>query len=279
MRFDYDDRNNVSGMYRGKRVYRDNNHLLDINPGEIWIVSLSLNPSTGQNYFAKPLQRIDGSFLYEMKKDEIDSLSAYLWENNRTILQPFLEEIYKDVVNEQIAKAVREQTAAFEKTISDMAAQIDELKRIKEEDSKIIASKEEEVEILKAKVLVMENEPAKPSKQPSAKPRQDQDPPEGFEEKVKPSKHAIVRTGPDTLKSDGFKKSRYFVHLSADHKTLLIRDDPNGNIVCIESTVTLAGLSTVLPFDGERPLESEYSARYGGTLVYLKRRDSKVAQP
>ena len=86
VKFDYDDRNYVSGMYRGKRVYRDNNYLLEINPGEIWIVSLSLNPKTGQNYFAKPIKRIDGSFLYEMKKDEIDSLSLYLWENNKTIL-------------------------------------------------------------------------------------------------------------------------------------------------------------------------------------------------
>ncbi len=268
MKFDYDDRNYVSGMYRGKRVYRDNNYLLEINPGEIWIVSLSLNPKTGQNYFAKPIKRIDGSFLYEMKKDEIDSLSLYLWENNKTILQPFLEEIYKNVVNEQIAKAVREQTASFEKTISDLSDQIDELKRIKEEDSKIIAAKEKEAELLKAKVLVMENDP--PAKVPSAAPRPSKDVPEGFGDRLKPSSLEIVRTGPDTLRSDGFKKSRYFVHLSVDHKALLIRDDPNGNVVCIDSTMALAGLSTVLPFDKECPMESEYSPKYGGTLVYLK---------
>ncbi len=270
VRFDYDDRSNVSGMYHGKRVYRDNNHILDISPGEIWIVSLSLNPSTGQNYFAKPLKRIDGSFLYEMKKDQIDSLSKYLWENNRTILQPFLQEIYESVMNEQIAKAVREQTASLEKTIADLSAQIDGLNRIKEEDSKIIAAKEDEVELLKAELLMMESKPSEAAGTQSSAPRPPEDSPEGFAEKLKPSKHPIIRTGPDTLRSDGFRKSRYFVHLSADHKTLLIRDDPNGNVVCIDSTLTLAGLSTVLPFDSERPMESEYSPRYGGTLVTLR---------
>ena len=269
MRFDYDDRNNVSGTYRGKRVYRDNNHILDMNPGEIWIVSLSLNPSTGQNYFAKPLQRIDGSFLYEMKKSEIDSMSAYLWENNRTILQPFLEEIYKDVVSEQIAKAVREQTESFEKTISDLNARIEELNRLREEDAKIIDSKEKEMEVLRAKVLVMENEPAEARKPVSKEAKADSAIPEGFED-VKPAKHSIVRTGPDTIRSDGFKKSRYFVHLSSDHKILLIRDDKNGNIVCIDNTLTLAGLNSVLPFNGECPMQSEYSGKYGGTVVFLK---------
>ena len=136
VRFDYDDKGYVSGMYRGKKVYRDNNHELDINPGDIWIVSLSLNPSTGANYFAKPLQRIDGSFLYEMKKDDIDSLSKYIWENNRTILEPLLEERYKGVMNEQIAKAVKEQTETYESQISDLNAEITELQRIADENQK-----------------------------------------------------------------------------------------------------------------------------------------------
>jgi len=268
IRFDYDAKGNVSGMYRGKYVYRDGYHELDINPGEIWVVSLSLNPKTNNNYFAKPLMRIDGSFLYELKKDQIDSLAKHLWEDNKVILEPALEEKYKDVVNEQIAKAVKEQTEAVIQEKKALEDKIQELQRINKEDKEIIESKEEEINLLSAKVLVMKNEPdmVAPKPAPQAQP----EPVGEFTEQVKPPKNVIIRAGPDMLRSESFKKSRYFVHMSADHKSLLIRDDKNGNVVCMDNTILLAGLNTILPFTEECVLPSEYSSRYGGTIVALK---------
>ena len=270
VRFDYDSKGYVSGMYQGKFVYRDGNHELDINPGDIWIVSLSLNPKTGSNYFAKPLKRIDGSFLYEMKKDQIDELATFLWENNKVILEPALEERYSDVLSEKIAKAVEEQTKSLNETISNLQEQISELTKINEEDKKIIESKEQENSLLSAKLLVIENNPGAVPVKPAKEVPKEPEPISDFTEQVKPPKNVIVRSGPDTIRSDGFKKSRYFVHLSADHKLLLIRDNKDGNVVCYDNTITLAGLNSILPFTEECVLSSEYSSKYGGTLVSLK---------
>jgi len=273
VRFDYDEKGYVSGMYHGKTVYRDSYHEADIVPGDIWIVSLSLNPKTGANYFAKPLMKIDGSFLYQMKKDQIDSLAKYLWDNNRVILEPVMEEIYKDVAAEQIANAVKEQTAALESQIEKLKDDLSEQQRLNAEDKAIIESMEKENELLSAKVLVMENSPGvivSPQPIPEVKKQTATESTEEFKEQVKPPKSIIIRTGPDTIRSDGFGKARYFVHMSSDHSRLLIRDDKNGNVVCMEKTITLSGLNSILPFSEECVMQSEYSPKYGGILVYLK---------
>ena len=266
IRFDYDEKGFVSGVYQGKPVYRDSNHELDINPGDIWIVSLTMNYKTNNNYFAKPLQKVDGAFLYQMKKEQIDELSMHLWESNRMVLEPFLEERYKDVMSEQISKAVKAQTEELEKTVSDLQAQLAEQKKINEEDKSIIESNEEKIRLLSAKVLVMENEPGStPAPRVEAKEERHI---QQFE--LSSVRKAVVeRSGPDMLRSEVFDKSRYYVNLSADHRIVLVRENKNGNVVCVDNTIMLDGLNTILPFEEECLMNCEYNNRYGGYVVYL----------
>ncbi len=266
VRFDYDSKGYVSGTWHGKPVYRDSNHELDISPGDIWIVSLSLNNKTGANYFAKPLEKVDASFLYDMKKDQIDAFAEVLWEKNRDILEPYLDEKYSDVVAGRISEGVREQTEAARAEVENLRKEIEDLKRVREEDEKIIKSKDKEIALLSARVLVYENDGSAPRPAPQPEPQR---PPAGFVEVPVQKNITVIRCGPDSIRSEGFKKSRYFVHLSADHKSLLVREDKNGNVLCLDGIMVLEGLNSVMPFTEEHELPSEYNARYGGILVHL----------
>jgi uncharacterized coiled-coil protein SlyX len=268
VRFDYDDKNNLSGQYNRKFVYPDWDHTDVIRAGDIWLVTLTDNPKTYANYFAKPLRKIDASFLYEMNKSQLDSLAISLWENNRAILEPFMEERYQDVMNEHIGKALEERTEELNKKIAELEAQLQEMREINDQDKKIIQSNEERIGFLTAKLTVLEKEHSVPVKPAPAEAR----PPsiETFSESVEVPKVVIERSGPDSLTSEGFTKSRYFVHLSADHRMLLIRDNKDGNVICMDNTLILSGLSTIMPYNEGDVLVGEYSSRYGGLVVYLK---------
>ncbi len=269
VRFDYDEKNNLSGQYNRKFVYPDKDHTTEFRAGDIWLVSLSDNPKTYANYFAIPLRKIDASFLYEMIKDQLDSFALSLWENNRTILEPFLDEKYQDIIKERINKAVEEKTEELNKTIETLKNDLDELGKINEQDKGIIQSNEEKIELLTAQITVLKNEPAKISTAASSATEQPR-PQTDFKEIAEPQVSLIERSGPDSLTSESFTKSRYFVHLSADHKMLLIREDKNGTVICMDNTLILSGLSSILPYNEGDVLSGEYSGKFGGIVVYLK---------
>ena len=269
VRFDYDDKNNLSGQYNRKFVYPDKGHIAEFRAGDIWIVSLSDNPKTYGNYFAIPLRKIDASFLYEMSKDQLDSFALSLWENNRTILEPFLDEKYQDIIKERISKAVEEKTDELSKTIEALNNELDELKKTNEQDKDIIQSNEEKIALLTAKITVLEKDPPKVAVTASASTEQTA-PQTDFKEIAEPQVSVIERSGPDSLTSESFTKSRYFVHLSADHKMLLIREDKNGTVICMDNTLILSGLSSILPYNEGDVLSGEYSGKFGGIVVYLK---------
>ena len=79
----------------------------------------------------------------------------------------------------------------------------------------------------------------------------------------------FVRIGPEAITSENITRSRYSVHLSADHHNLLIVADANGNVLCIQNTLTLSGLDTILPFNGKTELSCTYSPSFNGLIVSL----------
>lgn len=264
VRFDYDEKNNLSGQYNRKFVYPDWNHTADIRAGEIWLVTLTENPKTYANYFAKPLRKIDASFLYEMNKDQLDSLALILWNENRTILEPFLEEKYREIMNDHIAKAVEERTDELMRKIAELGTELETLRKIGEEDKMIIQSNEDRIQSLNAEIAALrKGAPAAPV--PVSQPSQ-----EVFCEEIRVPRVVIERSGPDSLTSESFNKSRYFVHLSADHRMMLIREDKNGTVICLDSTLILSGLSSILPYNEGDVLQAEYSNRFGGIVVSLE---------
>ena len=247
--FDYDDRGNISGRYKGVLVYRNKKFENVILPGETWICSLEPNPSSSANYFAKPLQRIDASFMFEMKKDQIDEICETIWNKYRESIEPRLDEKYSDVVKEKIDNAIDKMKDEYETTIRDLIDQIQRLELTIAENEKIIGS-------LQNKLSCSESREER-SVIPGA----------GFGISLDVK---VRRIGADSIFSEFFDKSRYFVHISADHRTMIVVPHRSGDVVCIDQVITLNGLSMISPFTDTYDMICEYNPNYGGAQIFLK---------
>lgn len=83
------------------------------------------------------------------------------------------------------------------------------------------------------------------------------------------ARYEVVRVGEIALKSPSFTEDRYFVHVSPDYRTMVIRPHPDGKVFCICNTIEIKGLNTISPFREKKELLAEYSEAYGGLLVRL----------
>jgi hypothetical protein len=258
--FDYDDRGKISGRYKGLFVYRDKNYENVMSPGETWICTLDLNPQTNGNYFAKPLKRIDASFVFELKKDQIGEIAEFIWDKQRDQIEPLMKEKYMQTISTQIAKVIEETKSEYEAQIKEMSQKTQDLEFNEMLNLKIINSLHKEIEDLR---VSLQNKPST-SDQTEHKIVQQMSG-MGFSLDV-----SVRRGGPDSIVSEFFDKSRYFIHLSADYRTMIIVPHEEGNVVCIKNEIILVGLNMVSPFSEACDMISKYNPIYGGVQIYLK---------
>lgn len=251
--FEYDSRHdNVSAMYKTVPVFRNKKYETVILAGEIWLCTLD---TTHPNYyFATPIHKIDASFLFELKKNQIEEIAEIVWRNHEGVIKPQLEERYHDIMNETITKAVDNAKATYNAELEERDSKIILLEQRDTENKQIIASLEEKIKA-KPAAAVFENGPPGSGLVP-------------FQSVVQ--NISVRRTGPDTLQSDFFTQSRYFIHVSADHRIMVIHPHAQGNVICMDNTISLAGLSLVSSFADAYDMPSEYSSEYEGLQVYLK---------
>ena len=258
IKFDTDKKGNVSGIYHGTIVFMNSASDETIQPGDIWICDLKRNPKLGSNnYFATPLRKVDASFIFEMKKEDLAEFAGMIWSKYREEIEPEMKDRYMDAVNAEITKAKEESRSEFETERVKMAAKIEELEQKDVENRKIINS-------LQNKISSADTAEKRTAVQGTAGA--------GTMQGMLPSSDVSVeRTGPDTISSEFFDRSRYTVRLSADYRKMAVIPDDNGSVVCIDNEMTLAGLNMISPFTESGPMISEYSSAYGGVLIYLKR--------
>lgn len=269
VRFETDDRGTVLGRVNGKVVFRHSTSM-EIQSGETWIVNLVENPNSGKNYFAKPVMKLDSKFMFDLRKDQLDLVADHLWREQRSVLEPMFEERYKETIEQRIADATEDVRRKMEERMTEMASTVEDMKTRSEEDASVISSLEDRIEELNRMLEVKETElkDAKVNVKAVTTTVQNGD---VFEQRDFSGKEVeVVRTGPDSISSKSFKKARYFVNLSADHRFLLVRPDNTANVLCVDRTIVLAGLSEISPFEGEGPMPAEYSRRCEGYIVYLK---------
>jgi len=247
--FDYDDRGNVSGRHKGMVVYRNKKYENEILPGETWICTLEQNPQTGMNYFAKPLKRIDASFMFELKRDQLSEVADCIWNKYRESIEPVMEERHGEKVKAEIINAVGETRSEYESRINEASAKVQELELKDIENRNIISS-------LQGKLSGAEQAGARGAPPLSAF---------GAHPDV-----SVRRVGPDTVASESFVSPRYSVYLSPDYRTLVLVPNTNGDVVCIDGMMTLEGLNAVSPFQDQYDMVCEYSSHYGGVMVHLK---------
>ncbi len=253
----FEEEDRVLSKYKGIPVFRHKTTESNISPGETWICSLDDKQTY---YFAKGLQRIDSSFMYELKKDQIDEMAAAVWNKQRHIIEPMLEEKYKEEMKDKISEAVESERKEQTVQIEALKEQIHQLEQKDVENKQIIASLTDKinnasaVETKRGDILVGETFLHAPDKAADMH---------------------IYRDGPDTISSPMFDRPRYFVHLSTDHRILLIKPHDSGNVVCINNALVLYGLSLVSQYEGPCEMTSEYNPKYGGIQVYLRPTQSR----
>lgn len=245
-------RNIILSKYRGRNVYRDRAFENIIREGETWLCTLTL---MGHYYFAKAVHRVDGAFLMEMRGDQIEDIVEIILTKHRDAVEPLLEEKYKEITKKFIGEKVAEAVKEKEEHISELNSKIEELEGKDKENRQIISSLEE-------KVRMYEMRPPEPCGEtiPNA---------DGFTS-FRPERITVERIGPDEIYSESFCKTRYFVHISADYRILVVRPHENGDVVCMRHTMMLNGLNMVLPFSERTTMISEYSPEYGGIVIYLR---------
>ncbi|MGI6008607.1 MAG: hypothetical protein ACOX8X_00540 [Methanomethylophilus sp.] len=255
--FERDKKDNVSSIYKGKFVYRDHSSEDVILPGETWIVSLFLNPKTELNYFAKGIMRVDAKFFFDLEKDQREEIVEALWKTCRKEIEDDLAERFETERRPLLDKEIREKTAALEAELADSKAKVASLENKIEEDTQIIDSLKKRQTLEEAAV------PAGASDMKSVP---------GFEavESIFSGDIEVRRIGPDTIYSQQFSNGRYNAHVSADRRMLLMVPSNDGQVLCLDGYVTIAGLNSMAEYNGEEhALTSKYSPAYGGVLIFI----------
>jgi len=247
-----EDNGKVIARFRGVPVFRHRDSEKEISPGDTWICSL--DTSRENYYFAKGLKKIDAAFMYELKKDQIEEIANAVWNAQRHVIEPLLEDKYKAVMEKQLIMAVGDTRATYEEQINTMKENMHQLEQRVAENKQIISSLQEQRETANNKEERMKEVPPGP---------------EHMNDLLGVRDTHVRREGPDTISSPFFNRSRYFVHLSADHRLLTIRPHESGNVICMNNTMVLAGLNLVSPFEGPHEMVSEYSPQYGALKIYL----------
>lgn len=72
---------NIAGTWDGKPVYVHFDYTGIVVPNSAWLCTLTINPKTGLNYFATPIEKIDREDVIEILASNIGGLMEFAWEN------------------------------------------------------------------------------------------------------------------------------------------------------------------------------------------------------
>ena len=202
-----------------------------------WVCELERD---GPTYFAKPVRRVDASFFMELRRGQKDEIIDALWNDHREELDSEFKEFYSEVFADDIRKAVQEAVASKD----------EEIERLKEENADLRR-------MLEGNRMIAEAN-AERAQEPESMPVED----------VIGPMIRVTRVSPDMLRSPFFTGHRYFVHVSYDLKTMVIRPHDYGTVICINNTLLISGLGTISSYTKETDLPSEYSPEKG-LIVHL----------
>lgn len=255
----------VISEYNGMIVFPERGFESTFQENETWLCLLKRYETVIK---VKPIEKLDSSFFFDLKAEQVDKIVDILWQKNKDLLEPALEKKFlndkKEIKPEIIDK--------YEKEIQRLKIQISDFEQYTAADKQIIKSLQ--VELIDSlqknnKAINVSGETIK-SKSISETPS-----PPVFDEFTKASKYqflqkiVIERIEPDTISSKSFVESRYFVHISKDKKLLLVRPHTYGDVICTYNKIDLIGLGVMAPFDIPKELNAEYSHTYGGILINL----------
>jgi hypothetical protein len=202
-----------------------------------WICTLEKDKNM---YLASPVKKLDASFFMELKYSQKDEIINALWVDQRTVLEPYFKDLYLQEVKNMMESSVKETTEGLRREIEDLRTANRELERqIATERS--ISSK-----------TTADKNPLTPQM-------------EGFAtlESAVSSGTTVKRISPEVLESPYFTHTKYFVHVSYDLKTMVIKAHDYGTVICFKNKLFLTGLDKICTFKGECELPSRYDQEKG----------------
>ena len=239
----------------------------EIKAGETWFCELEeYRPGFGpQIYYGSPIVKIDASYLFDIRPDQVDRLVEALQKTSQATLLDAARKKLQDELEK--AAQTRVDTAAMERDTArreadGLRAELDRLR-----EANVVLKRESDG--LKAKQEVNDS--------PAGGEATGQS---GPGELGVPQSWSLLGDGAGSLvlqrplatviESAILRDGRYFVHVSPDRGVLLIRWHPEGNLVAVGHKITIPGLEVLRPFDKPEALRGTYDSRAGGVRVDLK---------
>lgn len=252
-----DKKEGIISEYEGKVVFPERGFEKTFHSNETWLCQLKKNNNI---YRAKPIKKIDSSFFFELKVEQINKIAEVIWQKHKATFEPLFEKKFLSTIETLNSETIDE----YEKEIQMFKNQISELEQFVAADKKIIESLQKNVDVVNLNENSIES---KSTKVPPGYPILDEYTNIAAYQFLQ--KNVVERIKPDTITSKSFTKSRYFVHISKDMKSLLVRPHEYGDAICIYNKIELVGLGAMVPFDTPKELNAEYSPTYGGLLISL----------
>ena len=280
---------NISAQLNGMIVFVDSKFPGKVEVGDTWICTAELAQS-GTAYYAMPIYKVTAALLMnlnnDLRKDMIDSL----WRRNKKIFEGEFAERYKGEIHDAAINEARNELGGI---ISELQTKVSSLELQLEQNrilnqTNAVSAKVEPYEIelgsepidtgcieLGSETTFEQVTPMDHS--PQAIPSTHRYSTPGIPEIRAPEKRSISkpivfrvdRLDEETLYSESFTDSKYFVHISPDCKLLVVRPNDFGSVFCINNKVKLKGLGGMSPFTEAKRLMAEYSDRYEGMIIYL----------
>ena len=281
---------NIISTHNGQIVFVDKYATYDVSAGETWVCRI-----TSKNYtveYAMPLLKLTLSEVMNFNEQLRENILNILWKRNRSELTEMLEGRIRNEVQSKLLEESRQSQEAeirkLNETIDHLQKELHETKFQLESKKEIVPKQEE--------FILLTSQPATAAQTPAEAVSEDTDEEISLSSEFVPPRASVVqsvvqpqqrgipqikraiappvrydveRIGEDSLRSPSFTDNRYFVHISPDYHTLIIRPNDEGPVYCIDHVIRLSGLGLVSSFVQRKYLPAEYSEIYEGMLVRL----------
>lgn len=242
---------------------------------------------------ATPVMKITPSILMSFSNEIRDAIVQALWDKNKKDYVSQFEQRYKNEIYEQAKKDIDKDNEIrlqeLNEEVEKLKTQLSAARFAMSQASIDIGSGKAEPDEIELSSEPLEKKRTDRSKDavPSVSIHEDSERPRRYDapdrreevfryrlwsDSIMPLHYGmpeVKRVAPRAIFSEAFEDGRYFVHVSPNKKTMLIRKHEEGEIFCVNHQIMMQDLERLYPFSEVKELKAEISSKYGGILVHL----------
>lgn len=240
-------------------------------PGEVWLCSLESGNSV---YIATPLKRITSNILMELDPSLKNSIIGELWNEKRDFYEAQFEDRYRQSLTQELSVQFKQEK---EDAIAGKDFEIGELnKRIAELKQELLDVRSEKgiksFELASDIIDLSSDEEVRKPVVDTGVPVRSYETVRSVNDPLHTVSQSyryddVYRTNLNSITSSAFTEKRYSVHISPNLSVILVCPDDGGDVICVNNSLCLHGLDSMIPFKGRERMEAEYSSKYNGMLI------------